>query len=436
MDQQGQRGRSPSAGHQLPINQSPSLAPTVYPPINDAPIGLGLDLDQSNFPPQPQLQLQHQATSSADYSYTTNSGFLTPGHQQTSFNPTQTFAPPTTDGNLAFTGQAQGSPYLAPSNFSEAADFSLFPASNQQADQFDQPLFESSTLNPSDINNMSSPQINHSPTPPHLLKPEPQGSPSFSHHQHFSSPPSNHSRNASLGPEAALLPNQLNEWTSQPQFQTHRRSPSEYSDVSSVAPSPSLVSHDTFDPVDGGHSPMQRPQDAGLYQEVLQIGAFSLSDPQHSPNLQGRSPSHSPAISPRILPSQGPELGHPSGSFGLAPPQGFHTPAMPGLHGGGEAFPSFQHPSDLPQLAPPAINIDLAPPASSRTGFDPPRTTMDADSLTPPDTRGMSHVPAALAPPIRQSHPHVSFPLLTAMISLQGVPESELLQTRTARLVA
>ncbi|CAI4216820.1 unnamed protein product [Parascedosporium putredinis] len=360
MDQQAQRGRSPSAGHQLPINQSPSLTPTAYPPINDASIGLGLTLDQSNYQTQ-------QAPTSTDFSYGAT-GFLTPNHQQATFDPTQTLAPSATDGNLAFAGQAQTSPYLAPSNFNDAGDFSLFPVTSQ-AEPFDQPLFEPSTLNPSDINNMSSPQINHSPTPPHLLKPEPHGSPAFNHHQHFSSPPSSHSRNVSLGPEAALLPNHLSEW-SQPQFHTHRRSPSEFSEVSSVAPSPNLVSHDAFESVEGAHSPMQRPQDAGLYQEVLGIGTFSLSDPQHSPNLHGRSPSLSPAISPRILPAQGPDLSHVTGAFGLAHAQNPYG-AMPTLQS--EAFPNLQPSGDLPQLAPPAINIDYAP-TSQRAIFDPLRT--------------------------------------------------------------
>lgn len=385
MDQQDQRGRSPSAGHQqFPIKQSPSLAPAAYPPGNDASsVGLGLDLDQPAFPQQP---------APAQFAYNTSStqGFLTPGHQQTSFDPTsQPLAPQPADGNLTFTGQTQA-PYMG-SSYNEAGDFSLFPPSTQPADQFEQPLFESSALDPSDINNMSSPQINQSPTPPHLLKPEPQGSPAFQQ-QHFSSPPSSHSRHTSLGPEAALLPNQMGEW-SQPQFQTHRRTPSEYSEVSSVSHSPNLVSHDTFDPADSRHSPMQQPQDAALYQEVLNIGNFSLSDPQHSPNLHGRSPSHSPAISPRILPAQGPDMGQQAAAFGLAPPQPspYGGPGYPAMQGGGEAFPSFQQQQpDVSQQAmpPPSINIDFAPTAG-KSGFEPIKGSIDADSLTPPDTRGM-----------------------------------------------
>jgi hypothetical protein len=360
MDQQGQRDRSPSvAGHQQSgIKQEPSPGPTGYPTTDDGSIGLGLGLTQSNqqaFVPQQQPQ--------ADFNYN--------------------------DGSYMSAGQQQ-QPYLA-SNFNEGADFSLFPPPTTQGEQqYDQPLFEQTTLNPSEINAMSSPQINHSPTPPHLLKPEPQGSPAFNQTT-FSSSPGRHSRHASLGPEAALLPNQMNEW-SQPQFQTHRRSPSEYSDVSSVAPSPALVSHDTFDPV-GGHSPMQRPSDPSVYQDLAGMGNFSLSDAQTSPGHPRRSPSHSPAISPRILPSQLPEINQPP-PFGLAPPQhaGYPSPGYPNMPGG-EAFPTL-NPStpEMASMAPPQISIDYAP-NSGRPGFESGKSGMDADSLTPPDNRGTSSLP-------------------------------------------
>jgi transcription factor CRZ1 len=365
MDQQ-QRDRSPSvAGHQQSgIKQEPSPGPTGYPTTDDGSIGIGLGLTQSaqafaaQQPPQPA------------YSYGDASSFMTAAPQQPSFDQSQSQPPP----------------YLSP-NFNDAADFSLFPPSASQGEQFDQPLFDQPTINASEMNAMSSPQINHSPTPPHLLNPEPQGSPAF-HQTTFSSSPGRHSRHTSLGPDAALLPNQMNEW-SQPQFQTHRRSPSEYSDVSSVAPSPALVSHDTFDPV-GGHSPMQRASDPSVYQDLAGMGNFSLSDAQASPGLPRRSPSHSPAISPRILPSQLPEINQPP-AFGLAPPQqaGYPSPGYPAVTAG-EAFPTL-HPStpEMSTMAPPQISIDYAPNAIRPGGFEVGKG-MDADSLTPPDNRGTS----------------------------------------------
>jgi transcription factor CRZ1 len=69
------------------------------------------------------------------------------------------------------------------------------------------------------------------------------------------------------------MPNQMGDW-SQPQFQGHRRSPSAHSEVSSVSPSPNLVSSDNFDDP-SGHSPLQRPSDGSLYQEVMGIGSFN-----------------------------------------------------------------------------------------------------------------------------------------------------------------
>ncbi|KAF4994996.1 hypothetical protein FDECE_12930 [Fusarium decemcellulare] len=415
MDQQAQRGRSPSAGHQQPhINQSHSPSPTPYQ-TNDTSVGLGLTLDQSSqqsydsfnssgflspqqspsFPPTAQQQHQHNSFAQANLS---DPAILDP-------NNTASFGqqPTGSDTSLPFNNQAQPA-YLSP-NLNDN-DFSLFPATSGQGDQFNAPLFEQPTLNPNDMNNMASPQGHHSPTPPHLFQHDAQQpgsahqSPAFNQHQ-FSSPPSGHSRHASLGPADALLPNQMADW-SQPQFQGHRRSPSEYSDVSSVAPSPNLVSADAFDTDVGHHSPAHRPSDGSLYQEVLGIGTFSISDPQvGSPGHQGRSPSHSPAISPRIVPQQMPELNQPS--FGLQPPtNAYGVPSTyPEIQGAVEAFPSLQ-PSghDLSaQMAPPAINIDFAPNNAKPGAFDTPKSRMDQDSLTPPDRGRPRSRPRAVTDP-------------------------------------
>ncbi|KAI1333246.1 hypothetical protein F5Y16DRAFT_355226 [Xylariaceae sp. FL0255] len=247
------------------------------------------------------------------------------------------------------------------------ADFSLFPPTTQP-DQFSAvPLFEQN-LNPNDLAAMTSPQAHHSPTPPHLLKPDPSQSPSFSQQQ-FSSPPGHHSRNVSLGPEAALLPGQV-DW-SQAQFQGHRRNNSDYSDVSSAAASPNLTGHDGFDHSEHGHSPLQRAQD-GFYDGVMGLNNFSISDPHRN----SRSPSHSPHISPRILPQQ-----LPDGSQ----PMLMNVPYMQQ-----EVFPSL--PQDMsieqpmpPGLAPPSINIDFAPSNSKLNAFENAKVPMDESSLTPPD---------------------------------------------------
>ncbi|KKF95365.1 Transcriptional regulator CRZ1 [Ceratocystis platani] len=225
-----------------------------------------------------------------------------------------------------------------------------------------------------------------SPTAAHLLKPEPHASPAMMHN-HFSSPPGGHSRNASLGPQDALFMGQ--DWSGA-SFQGHRRSPSEYSDVSSVgAPSPLITAVDAFEnAMDPRHSPMQRPIDAtGMYQDVdVRIGNLNFSDPQHSPNIvPGASPSHSPAISPRIVPvTMSTDLGSPS-SFGLLNSAGPYTPTFNPMSPTPETFPHMRNASvDMSQMAPPAINIQLAPapkPLDDQSQGQP----MNSSSLTPPD---------------------------------------------------
>ncbi|KAJ0327876.1 hypothetical protein COL5a_005463 [Colletotrichum fioriniae] len=386
MDQQGQRGRSPSAGHQQPHIRHPSHSPSPNPfqPNTEASIGLGLGLDQS-------ATQAFNGAASADFSSFNNTNNFLNGQQpnQQAYN----------QSGAAFANQNQAG-FLDP-NF-PSGDFALFPNAGQNDQQFTTGVFDQS-LNPGDMNNMAMPQSHHSPTPPHLLNPDPHQTPSahqspaFNQH-HFSSPPSGagHSRHASLGPEAALLPNQLNEW-SQPQFRGHRRSPSEYSDVSSAAPSPNLVSADSFDGIDQSHSPMQRPQDAGLYQQIQGFDNFTISDPAlGSPNLQGRSPSHSPAISPRILPQSMPELNQPT-NFGLqAQNAGFVSGAG---YTGQEAFPTLQQP-EMPQA--PAINIEFAPTAR-QNNFEQPKNQMDQDSLTPPERGRPRSRPRAVTDPFNSS---------------------------------
>jgi len=406
MDQQSHHGRSPSASagrqthlhqsqpdQQLDINQSSHHSPSPGAFGTDpSSVGLG-------------LQQQHHSLADAgvsDTSFDSLGGpadFLAPSQQSQAFAQSNVSDPALFDpgapfgqqqsgagpdpGVLSFDSQSQSqstAAYLSP-NINDG-DFSLFPPSGGQGDHFNAPLFEQPTLSPNDLNTMTSPQPPHSPTPPNLLQPDShhpgsaQHSPSFSQTQ-FSSPPGGHSRNVSLGPESALLPGQIADW-SQPQFQGHRRTPSEYSEVSSVSPSPNLVSSDSFDD-HGGHSPLQRASDGSLYQEVLNIGAFSIAD------TRGRSPSHSPAISPRINPQQLPDMNQTG--FGLAPPSANYG-AYPGLSHGGDSFPSLQQGGDMSQMAPPAINIDFAPNNSKPGLFEQPKPHMDQDSLTPPE-RGM-----------------------------------------------
>ncbi|GJN72862.1 DNA-binding transcription factor [Purpureocillium lilacinum] len=417
MDQQSHHGRSPSASagrqthlhqsqpdQQLDINQSSHHSPSPGAFGTDpSSVGLG-------------LQQQHHSLADAgvsDTSFDSLGGpadFLAPSQQSQAFAQSNVSDPALFDpgapfgqqqsgagpdpGVLSFDSQSQSqstAAYLSP-NINDG-DFSLFPPSGGQGDHFNAPLFEQPTLSPNDLNTMTSPQPPHSPTPPNLLQPDShhpgsaQHSPSFSQTQ-FSSPPGGHSRNVSLGPESALLPGQIADW-SQPQFQGHRRTPSEYSEVSSVSPSPNLVSSDSFDD-HGGHSPLQRASDGSLYQEVLNMGAFSIAD------TRGRSPSHSPAISPRINPQQLPDMNQTG--FGLAPPSANYG-AYPGLSHGGDSFPSLQQGGDMSQMAPPAINIDFAPNNSKPGLFEQPKPHMDQDSLTPPERGRLKSRPRSVTDP-------------------------------------
>lgn len=374
MDPSQSRGRSPSATgphHHHPSHLKNSQSPS--PALNN--IGLGIDLDSSASQPfarAPQdfnfLDAQQQAQSfSADPSFQSYNPHLDTTDDLSSF------------GQQQSQQQQPQQQQSLQSDFNN--DFTIFPPTT--GEQFNAPLFAGDPglgqpLGSPDDNNM---QATYQPTPPHMLKPDPSSahnSPSFNQTHFVPSP--GHSRNVSLGPEAALLPGQ--DWS---QFRSHRRSPSEYSDVSSVgAPSPNLGVSESFDH-DLSHSPMQRPQDHSVMQELHGIGGFTISD-------RGRSPSHSPAISPRILPQQISDMAQQN--FTLAS-NGYmgHPQPYGAVQGPGEAFPSLPTSTEPPQnyqLSAPTINIDYAPPPV-RSNFD-GRSSLDTDALTPPD-RGTSRSP-------------------------------------------
>ncbi|KAL8937805.1 MAG: hypothetical protein Q9211_003500, partial [Gyalolechia sp. 1 TL-2023] len=247
------------------------------------------------------------------------------------------------------------------------------------------------SINPAEImSNMSSPP---SLMPPDQTSSSNHGSPQLNQ-GHFTSP--NHSRHASssLGPSAAL--NQIQshgDWTgfTGEQFQTHRRAPSEHSDFSSVAPSPLLAQHDSFETFDQ-MSPMLNPQqDNPMYQDELGIGQFSISDPKQQHQDPRFSPGHSPYVSPRTTPHPG--FGFPQDHFNLSPDMQSNFNGRPGPdvypNPSESSFPQFQRqlsPGDMGQAAqmtPPEISVDLAPP-SMPSNLEPLRPDNDLDALSPP----------------------------------------------------
>lgn len=423
-----QRGRSPSGGYQQPhINQSHSPSPQPrHDNLNSVDLGLGLE---PGLPGSSNNQQYSNSNYSSGLNAFDNNGFLQSqqGQQynqqslQENFNPNQAFNQQS-DFNQQFKQenlQQQGSPYVQqPTSFSQdlldvnnfnGGDFSLYSTPGGQGDLIDPSFYmnessqqaPSQSINPADLmSDMSSPQ-NHTPTPPQMLQPDTQQgssahqSPSFNQHQFSRSP--GHSRHASLGPESAAFPNAHlpADWSMmQPQFTTHRRSPSEYSDVSvsSAAPSPNLGHHDAFDSVEQHHSPLVHPQDASLYQDALGIGNFSLSDPSihgASPR-RGMSPAHTPSISPRLDPQhQVPTIPQHQNfmlNMGISN-NGFQQQPM--IYNGQEQFPQLNRNGSVEmgqaqQMVPPEINVEFAP-ASRQNSFEPPKPSLDQDALTPPE---------------------------------------------------
>ncbi|RKF78559.1 C2H2 finger domain transcription factor crzA [Golovinomyces cichoracearum] len=163
-----------------------------------------------------------------------------------------------------------------------------------------------------------------------------------------------------------------------PQFQGHRRTPSEYSDVStnSAQYSPNIGQLNIFEQK---NSPMQNAQDSSLYQDVLRIGNFSLSEPQTQHVSSQTSPSCSPVVSPHND-LQGINVQNTliCGAKEEFPNSHQIYPQ--------ESFPSFKREmGSAKQMIPPEINVEFAP-ATRPSFFEPSGPVQfDQDALVPID---------------------------------------------------
>ena len=253
------------------------------------------------------------------------------------------------------------------------------------------------SINPQDLmSNMSSPQ-NLVPTPPYQMRsqhsePTSPFSQAPPQNQHQSP---NHSRHTSLDPTAAFTNGQHQDWSSMmqgPQFQGHRRTPSEYSDVSSSnAPSPYMNQGDAFESIEQQHSPMLPPQPDSMYADGLGLDTVNISDPQ-----QRTSPRHSPFVSPRMSPQPG--LGPAQEAQFIRLPErqdSFSGGLMPEAYGPAstEQFPTIQPEQRLlsndfgraDQYDVPQINVESAP--NPQNAIDNARSPTDIDALSPPERR-------------------------------------------------
>lgn len=260
-------------------------------------------------------------------------------------------------------------------------------------------------------------------SPNNLLSPEHHSSPGNSH----TSPPISsgpfyspgHSRSASLDPMSAAYMsnhNQAQEWQNMlenPSFQSHRRAPSEHSDVSSVSHSPYAGHHESFDGLEGTSPSLGAQNDPVLYDNTLAMDSFTLSEQQQ----QGLSPHHSPYVSPQI-PSQDinsdafmlsgqqnmtqfPTLSHDiyTGQPDDAMLAGMQAPDMSGLD-----------PNQMNNMVPPpSINVEFAPP--SRVPSFGPGGENDFDALSPPSSKSLTL--------------HIEFAILTGIGGSRGRSKSD-----------
>ena len=428
MEEQHQRGRSPSAGHltQNRIRHSPSPrrfdGHNLDPSINNQEFNPGGYTPSSlanggNMPFNMPLYINGNTQSQPFQQHVLPSNDFSDPSLHQSYQPEAISMSRKTSQMGVKEQNHQYNTHVSetnsPINFGEFHQPQDFPA--KQGLHFGDSLMldpqlqgslqtQHQSINPQDImSNMSSPQ-NMNATPPNLMPPDAasspgHGSPSSTQPQTFSP---HHSRHASLDPSSAIFSNgqQPTDWTGMlagAQFQTHRRAPSEHSDVSSsVAPSPYIAQQDSFEAFDQNPSPMLVAQpDQQMYHDALGIEAFSLSDNQQQvqqtiPAQEGISPRHSPYPSPRMTPSPG---------FTMPPESAYllSNDASANFNQQSNNFTQFGMRNgsidmgQAAQMAPPEINVELAPP-SREVGFE-PRGENDLDALSPPERRELIQSP-------------------------------------------
>ena len=425
---QQQRGRSPSVGHnadqRIKHSPSPHRFPDQLSPTDTSNNNIAFTTQTYN----PTLS----STNGSPGSYNLSTSYLNNNSSQPQFQPhvlpsndfgEQSFGQTYQQENLNPNLNAQHSGQQFQSDMVNTTFGGDFPQQqqeyNQKQDQFDDGFLldpqlqvntqQDQSINPADIMSNMSPPQGMQPTPPNLMPPNAMSSEPTSP---FTNPGQqwspNHSRHVSLDPSAAYtngVQQNQPDWGSMqlqgPQFQGHRRAPSEHSDmghsdVSSVAPSPFIAQTDNFDTFEHDRSPMVRPQQDNQGYDGALLESFSLSESQN----QRPSPRHSPFHSPRMSPQPG--LG------GAQNDQFMPLPEMQNSFNGGssgeptfpnqtEQFPQFPPEARLGSndygqadaMAPPEINVEFAP--STQPGrFEPPRFEGDFDALIPPN-RGKKH---------------------------------------------
>ncbi|KAI5784728.1 hypothetical protein EDC01DRAFT_207634 [Geopyxis carbonaria] len=291
-------------------------------------------------------------------------------HQlSSSYNPVQGTIDP-----QQFDIKRESSPHLAEQT--QQHQFSDYPLYSGAEDLKSDGLFDYQqtsppgvgSINPAELSLMGQPRSHSDTSTPSLIIPN---------HSHSPLPQSAYVSSPSTQPSAAGTGF---EWDSvfaqQPSWSTHRRAPSEYSEISSAAASPFLQNQEFGDHPSPALEGQQNPQQQG-FQELLGLDAenFSISDPRDaSPQASPGPGLHSEGNSPYLQPQDN----HYLGMVPVMQGHGLMQPPPPAGHGSGASGLGLSE-EDFPQ-----INVIFAPPQRQPTFPGKPGMMADDTALSPP----------------------------------------------------